>query len=69
MIFLIFYYIHLWYWYDYKKKKEEEKKKLHNFLLSYSTYFFPSMTIMITFHHITLHVSFVSDNFFRYTFR
>lgn len=68
MIFLIFYYIHLWYWYDYKKK-EEEKKKLHNFLLSYSTYFFPSMTIMITFHHITLHVSFVSDNFFRYTFR
>ena len=49
-----------------KRKKEKERKKLHNFLLSYSTYSFLST---ITFHHITLHVSFVSDNFFRYTFR
>lgn len=26
MIFLIFYYIHLWYWYDYKKERRRKEK-------------------------------------------
>lgn len=67
MIFLIFYYIHLWYWYDYKKKRRRKEKVAQFSIILF--YLFFSINDMITFHHITLHVSFVSDNFFRYTFR